>query len=140
MSRSGYDYDGDYDQWKSIMWRANVDRAIRGRRGQAFLREMLAALDAIPTKRLIDRDLERLDGVCALGAVGRLRGTDMSGIDLEQYPEYEVPHVVANTFGITGVLAAEIMYVNDEWGGYWRTETPEQRWDRVRRWVAEQIR
>jgi hypothetical protein len=32
------------------------------------------------------------------------------------------------------------MYVNDEDVAYWRTETPEQRWERVRAWVVEQIR
>jgi len=29
---------------------------------------------------------------------------------------------------------AEIMFVNDDW-----QETPEQRWQRMREWVAEQI-
>jgi len=47
MSRSGYSDDCD-DQWSLICWRGAVKSAIRGKRGQAFLKEMLAALDALP--------------------------------------------------------------------------------------------
>ena len=46
MSRSGYTDDME-DMWQHICWRGAVASAIRGRRGQAFLREMLAAMDAI---------------------------------------------------------------------------------------------
>jgi len=56
MSRSGYIEDWD-DQWGLICYRGAVKSAIRGRRGQAFLREMLAALDALPEKRLITEEL-----------------------------------------------------------------------------------
>jgi len=41
---------------------------------------------------------------------------------------------VASIFGIAEAMAAEIMFVNDDWH-----ETPEQRWQRMREWVAEQI-
>ena len=55
MSRSGY-HDG-IDQWDLIRWRGAVASAIRGKRGQAFLREMLDALDALPEPKLIAHDL-----------------------------------------------------------------------------------
>lgn len=55
MSRSGY--TEDCDGWDLIRWRGAVASAIRGKRGQAFLREALAALDAMPEKQLISHDL-----------------------------------------------------------------------------------
>lgn len=57
MSRSGYSEDWDGENWTFIRWRGAVKSALRGKRGQAFLREALAALDAMPEKRLITHDL-----------------------------------------------------------------------------------
>lgn len=136
MSRSGYcdDWGGGQDEgWRMIRWRGAVESAIRGRRGQALLRELLTALDAMPEKRLTANALERPDGeVCALGAVGKARGIDMSKLDPEESDG------VASAFGIAGALAREIAYQNDEGG--WGSETPERRWVRMRRWVVRNIR
>jgi hypothetical protein len=129
MSRSGY--SDDCEGWDLIRWRGAVASAIRGKRGQAFLRELLAALDALPEKRLIANTLEEEGAYCAIGSVGRLRGVDMSGVD----PEYR--EQVAQTFGVAEALAAEIMYENDE-GGHWK-ETPEERFQRMRAWVVKQL-
>ena len=125
MSRSGYNDDGD--QWEFIKWRGAVTSALRGKRGQAFLREMKEALDALPVKRIVKNELE-IDGeVCALGAVGLRRGIPMTEIDPEDHD------TIARTFDISGAMAREIMYLNDEWD--WREETPEERYARMRRWV-----
>lgn len=148
MSRSGYSDDCD-DNWAMIRWRGYVASAIRGKRGQAFLREMLEALDAMPEKKLIANDLEVADGsVCAIGAVGKARGVDMSALDPEDYER------VASAFGINEKLAQEIVYINDE-SAWWETDetgkairegdsfkriTPEGRWRRVRAWVSSQIK
>jgi hypothetical protein len=132
MSRSGYSEDFD-DYWQMIMWRGAVTSAIRGKRGQAFLKEMLAAMDALPERKLVAKELE-LDGqVCAMGAVGKTRGLDMSNLD----PDNAGP--IANAFGIAKAMAKEISYVNDECGPYYDQETPEQRFARVRRWIVGQI-
>jgi hypothetical protein len=131
MSRSGY--SDDCDEWGLIRWRGAVASAIRGRRGQAFLKEMLAALDALPVKRLIEGDLQAGGEVCAIGAVGARRGIDLAEID---------PHdrsTVANVFGVSEALAAEIMYINDEARPYWNEETPEQRFERVHAWVVRNV-
>lgn len=131
MSRSGYS-DG-CDGWELIKWRGMVASAIRGKRGQKLLRDLLEALDAMPVKRLIANELETAEGeVCALGAVGKARGLDMSELDPEE------PEDVAAEFDIATCLAKEIVYENDE-AGPWRGETPEQRWTRVRAWVASKI-
>lgn len=131
MGRSGYNDDFD-NEWKFIRWRGAVASAIRGKRGQAFLKEMLAALDALPEKRLIADELERNGEVCAIGSVGKARGIDMSKLDPEEYSG------IAYTFGIAEALAREIEYENDE-GGFWNNETPEQRFIRIRKWVESHV-
>jgi hypothetical protein len=135
MSRSGY--TDDCDEGRLNLWRGAVASAIRGKRGQAFLREMLAAFDALPEKKLIEEDLvalnplaaDRLE-VCSLGAVGVRRGLDMTEIDPDDYKG------IAKELGIPEALAREVMYQNDE--GAWRreAETPEARFTRMRAWVA----
>ena len=129
MSRSGY--SDDLDQWDLIRWRGAVASAIRGKRGQALLRDLAAALDAMPNKRLIAEYLEYGTEVCALGALGRARGIDMS--ELDPYMREEI----AETFDIAGALAAEIAYLND---CDYRHDTPETRWERMRAWVAEKLK
>lgn len=131
MSRSGYSDDID-DQWGWIRWRGTVASAIRGKRGQAFLTEMLAAMDALPEKKLVAWQLEAEGQVCAIGSVGRQRGVDMTKLDPEDYSR------VAHTFGIADPLAQEIVWMNDEDGPF--KETPEQRFARMRKWVESKLR
>ena len=109
MSRSGY--SDDCDGWALIRWRGAVKQAITGARGQAMLRELVQALDALPEKRLAAGSLVTADGdYCALGALGRARGLDLAQIDPEDRGS------VAEAFGVAMALAAEIMYLNDEEG------------------------
>ena len=129
MSRSGY-YDG-CEGWELIRWRGAVESALRGKRGQAFLRELIASLDAIPSHELIIEDLEHDGSVCAIGSVGRRRGIDMS--ELDAYDREEV----ARVFGIAEAMAAEIMFVNDE---DYSVKTPRQRWETVRKWAISNLR
>jgi hypothetical protein len=133
MSRSGY--HDDVEQWHLIMYRGAVSSAMRGRRGQQFFRDLLAALDALPEKRLIEGDLECSDGVCALGALGRARGMDMTALDPEDSA------TVSFKFDIAEALAREVVFENDEAAGYlWAKETPEARFERMRRWVVANIK
>lgn len=69
MSRSGYSVDGDYSEWQQIMHRGRVASATRGKRGQAMLRDLLGALDAMPHKRLIAHDLIAAGKVCAISSL-----------------------------------------------------------------------
>ena len=128
MSRSGY--SDECGTWDLIRWRGQVASAIRGRRGQAFLRDLLEALDAMPVKRLIDYELESDGEYCTLGVLGARRGLDMAKIDADDRTQ------VAAAFGIAQQLAAEIEFMNDD---YWLGEIPEARWARMREWVASQI-
>ena len=132
MSRSGY--SEDLDNWALIKWRGQVASATRGRRGQSLLRDLLAALDAMPKKELIAHELELANGDrCALGVVGMARGIDMSRLDPSE------PEDVAAAFDIARPLAMEIVYENDD-GDFFGQETLHERWTRMRRWVADQIR
>lgn len=128
MSRSNYD-DG-CDGWDLIRWRGAVSSATRGARGQKLLREMAAALDAMPNKRLIKESLEANGEFCALGAVGFVQGIDMTRLDPDE------PERVAAAFRVAPALVQEIAFMNDERGWH---ETPEERWARMRKWVDEQI-
>lgn len=136
MSRSGYsdDYD-DYDEWGLVAcWRGVIASATRGKRGQRFFRELVAALDAMPVKRLIANSLgtETPEGdVCALGALCRAKGATLDEDDTEDYDK------LGDTFDIAPQLSQEVMFVNDELG---QRNTPEERWTRMRDWAARQIR
>lgn len=160
MSRSGY--SDECEQWELIRWRGAVKSAIRGKRGQAMLRELVQALDALPEKRLAQDSLVNADGqYCALGALGRARGLMLE----QQDPEDVDPDVVARTFGIPAALAAEVMYLNDEraasdckwvhveicgpmrthhpdWGSHTRSitvqnmQSAEERWTYMRAWAV----
>ena len=130
MSRHGY--SDDIDQWALIKWRGQVMSAMRGKRGQELLVDLVKALDAISEKVLIAGDLIDNEGdVCALGAVGVWRGLPVNDLDPEE------PESIAEAFDIAEQLAREISYVNDE-GGRW-DETPRTRWERVRAWAIRHI-
>lgn len=137
MSRSNYteDYDERFPNALEF-YRRNVENAIYGKRGQAFVRELIEALDAMPEKRLFAEYLEYGGEVCAIGSVGRKRGLDMSGMDSHDAV------AVAKVFGIAECMVREITYENDETGGsYWVTdEAPEKRWQRMRDWAERHLK
>ena len=102
MGRSGYVEDFDDEGGSINLYRGSVERSIRGKRGQAFLREMAAALDAMPVKELIGGELVRdAEHVCAIGSVAVARGLDVSELD-----EYD-GETVGKTFGIAESMAKQ---------------------------------
>lgn len=165
MSRSGYTDDHD-DPLAHGRWRQAVRRALEGRRGQAFLRVLAKALDDMPDKRLWPHNFATPDGeFCALGVAGVAMGVRMD--DLGDDDDCD-PKQVGRRFGIARAMAAEIMYLNDEyfdsqykwvkveicgpvrpnwpdWGLHTRDvrihndQHAEDRWKAMRKWVAEQI-
>lgn len=135
MSRSGYQYD--YEDQYLYLYRGQVASAIRGKRGQAFLRDALAALDSLTKPKLIAGELVKDGEVCLLGAVGLYRGVDVQQL-AEQWDPEDVAEPAAEVLNIAECLAREAEYINDEaWFG--APETPEQRWQRVRGWVLSHI-
>ena len=159
MSRSGYmdDWDGDEDVLALGRWRAQVRSATRGKRGQKLLKGILAAMDAMPEKKLYPNVLVNdglpglediivggdeladesgnalpMGAVCAMGAFAKHNALDTSDVDPDD------PSQVAALFDVAEPLVREIAYCNDE-GGLGR-ETPEARFQRMRRWIENQIR
>lgn len=147
MIRSGY--SEDCDGWALIRWRGAVNSAIKGKRGQALLRELAEALDAMPVRELVAAEFEAHGQFCALGVVGAKRGIQTAHlIDAERED-------VAKMFGVAEALAAEIMDVNDNGGNRWglyhagikTTQEMDEadrrdrakRWTDVRQWVAQNI-
>lgn len=146
MSRSGYSEDyADEDPLAAGRWKAAVRSAIRGRRGQALLIEMAAAMDAMPVKELIATEIVKDGSACALGTVAMARGMDITAVDPE-----DAEHV-AYLFGIAPAMARQIVYLNDEGfdsvrvvGAHGqeymrRVEGPDERWRRMREWIDSRI-
>jgi len=129
MSRSGYSEECENVE----LWRGAVWRAIMGKRGQAFLKEMLAAMDAMPVKRLIKDALVGDGDACAIGTVGLARGIDMSKLDPED------PDAIARVFQIAPAMVQEIEFMNDDDFCMQGRVTPEERFERVRGWILRQI-
>lgn len=131
MSRSGYSDAWDFDNWNMIRYRGAVASAMRGKRGQQFLHDLLTAMAALPEPKLVANELETEEGaVCAIGALGRARGVDMKKLDPEDI------ETVAGVFNIADCLAREVVYMNDE-GSF--NETPEQRFERMRHWIEAEL-
>lgn len=127
---------GDGDHEYGWLYRQHSDAAIGGRRGQAFLREMVSALDSMPAKRLAAEVFVSESGeVCAMGAVALTRGitTDVDAYD---------PDSVGRALGIAPRLAMEIAYENDREESGSRTigETGEDRFARMRAWAVRRIK
>lgn len=137
MSRSGY--SDDLDEADLETYRELIRDIIAEPGSQAFLRELAAAMDAMPEKMLITEELINSEGeCCTIGVVCKARGVDVSKIDVD------APEQVAAAVGIAQELAAEIEYENDEcnaiWlDGRWQSDTPATRWERMRKWVDRQL-
>ena len=129
MSRSGY--SDDCDGWALIRWRGAVESAIKGKRGQKFLIELAEAMDAMPVKELIAYELVEQGKFCTLGVIGKKRGIAIELIDPED------SRTVAEQFVIANAMAQEIVFMNDE--AAWYDETPSQRWERMRKWVGDNL-
>ena len=132
--RSGYSDDCE----RLDLYRQAVENAIRGRRGQAFIREAISALDALPEPSLIADDLtDGRGGYCLLGAVGRARGV---GDRKLRALSDDRPGYVAQELGfdIADSLAAELVNEND--GEHWGPETDAERFARVHRWLNGMVK
>lgn len=130
MSRSGYVEDCD-DVLDYGRWRGRLMSAVRGKRGQAFFKDLIAALDAMPKKELIAGDLRKDGEVCALGALGAVRGVDLESLDPED------SEAVAAKFDIAIPIACEVVYHNDE---VLEEATPQVRWERMRAWATRHLK
>lgn len=148
MSRVYCDDSMDFGQY--ALWEGNATRAIEGRKGQKFLREVERALVEMPVPRLIAGSFSLEGEVCLLGACAVQRCVD-AGLDRQVALAYVEDHwggerdedaacVGKRSLGLTYVLAWELTYLND---GHPELDpcpgTPEERWARCLAWVRERI-
>lgn len=132
MTRSGYCDDFDPgDNPVCLLWPSIVKRAIKGKRGQSFLRKLADAMDAMPEKVLIANDLVNEEGDCCTIGVFYKANDIPTDVDIDD------PEEVGARVNISRAMAAEIEYMNDEWVG--SHEKPEDRWERMRKWVTNQL-
>lgn len=124
------------------LWDANCRRSMRGQLGQQELRELEAALVALPEKRLIHGLLtDDEGGVCAIGCYAKHKGLDLSKFD----PEYDSDEVGIKA-GMPRLVAWKVVALNDvELDTVWedgcsRRMTPEERYERTLTWVRNQIK
>lgn len=127
MSRSAYSDDCEH----LALYRKSVERALHGKRGQAFLRRLLTALDAMPEKRLIADGFITSDGCCAMGSIAQHEAIELPEVNDDDHDAF------AKFFDIAPSMVAEVAFINDEMP--YRPEPPEERWVRMRTWVASQI-
>ena len=112
---------------------------LRGKRGQAFLRELVAALDALPKPELSEGALgdRRTGCVCAFGAVALAQGESFD--DLAKDNGNWSPHEVAEWYSISPTLANEIIRANDDWRDGNAADVRQSRWRHVRAWAVRHL-
>jgi hypothetical protein len=148
------------------LWQANCDRSLRGKKGVAVLRELEAALVALPQKRLIDQAVAKHGDVCAVGALmadrlvkrGKSRHEALAELaesnegDTAALAEADgVPHLVAWKLVAMNDLQFDTKIVPHEGSepveGYYYHRvgsscvpyTPEERYAAMLAWVRERI-
>jgi hypothetical protein len=146
MSRSSYSDDwGDEFPGQMELFRANVERSIKGKAGQARLRELRDALVALPVKELhpsifADGTAEA-PKVCGLGAWALAKAGGNPDAAHAMVPgdadDYETA-VALKSHGWPKLVVLEAVYENDE---SWRSmrETPAERYHRILAWVNENL-
>jgi hypothetical protein len=156
MTRISY---SEEEPWQGAfeLFRANTDRQLAGRKGQATLRELEAALLALPEKRLISNAIACGDEVCAVGAllVARrvAKGEDRDEVlaryqrvepeddewgDYDAYDGYEDPtETIAAAEGVPRLVAWRLAELNDM---LLEDCTPEERYTRVLDWVRSHLK
>lgn len=127
------------------LWEANLRRSLEGRKGQQSLRELEAALLALPEKRLIADELESDKGeVCAVGALAKFKHYSGSMSlpevydELDEYKVEEAMLAVAKDLGVPKLVAVAIIQQNDE-DAHHHSMTPERRYERLLDWTQQRI-
>ena len=151
MSRSSYSEDfGDEFPGQIDLFRANVRRSFRSKIGQQRLRELHAALLALPKKELYPNIFVEAheDGphVCALGAwmLAKCDGdvTRASSVISKRWEidDEEILQALQTFANWPKLVVYDTVWENDEGSAYWIKESPAARYERIVKWVEAQIR
>lgn len=138
--------DYDWDEWANLhagRWERNLRATLKGKKGQAALRELEAALLAMPDKRLVRGTFYEVDEYgneecCVLGALASYRGEEVAAWlnDADDASAEDTAHWASKKLGMTFTMAYQLVWMNDE---DYMLKTPEERWERMLRWVRERI-
>lgn len=134
------EYSGQF-----ALWQSNCERSIKGKVGQRELRELEAALLAMPEKRLIHGSLvDEEGGVCAIACYARHKGVNLATFDPDE--DSDQAGIAA---GMPRMVAWKVVELNDftldsvydpTRLSRFRPMTPEERYTAVLKWVREQIK
>lgn len=134
---------GDYPELERGRWKHNSRVVLTSKRGQRDLRAFIAALDAMPAKRLIsgaliekhydDEDNVISTEVCAVGAYALYGPPKRDPADLYDVDNDWETAEVGQSCGLAFHLAWQMAYANDETFSHY---TPEERWEKMREWAG----
>lgn len=142
MSRSGF-YEADSGDWEEVLavgrTMGQVASATRGKRGQAFLKLALAALDGMEDKRLAGGTFGVAQGgcMCLLSSLATETGRASvlsPGRDLEG--DDTICDDMADAFDVAPILVRDLVWDNDENA----PRDPHERWKYMRNRIARAIK
>lgn len=133
----------DFEPWMAGQQAGALRAAVRGRRGQAFLRELIDALDALPSQELAAGALEDPETgcCCAFGAVARARawGQEEIGFDPMDGDIWRPECRLAEAFDVAETLAWQVIAENEALDSSNDRTWRRRRWRHVRNWAASEI-
>lgn len=133
--------DYDYEPWMEGQAAGALRSAIRGRRGQQLLRDLIAGLDALPAPELAAGSLEDPETgcVCALGAVRLHRGKQNVPLDFDATDCDVDSRYLAKPFDISDTLAHAIVCANEYGDSRNDERSRRERWANVRAWAVSHL-
>jgi hypothetical protein len=134
-------YDDDLDPSREGLVAGALRSAVRGKRGQRFIRDLVQALDALPSPELAAGALEDEDTecCCAFGAVRRFRGSDAVPLWFDPMEEDLTPDHLAEPFNVSETLAWAVVQVNEDGMTGNDVSTRRHRWNVVKDWAIRQL-
>ena len=138
MSRYCDSDDYEYEPWMEGQAAGAMQSAIRGRRGQQLLRDLIAGLDALPVPELAAGALEDPETgcVCALGAVRLQRGAEAVPLHFDPTDPDIDWRDLAEPFDISETLANAVVSQNEYGSSRNDEQSRRHRWRSVRAWAV----
>ena len=138
MSRYCDSDDYDWEPWMEGQAAGAMRSAIRGRRGQQLLRDLIAGLDALPVPELAAGALEDPETgcVCALGAVRLQRGAEAVALRFDPTDPDIDWRDLAKPFDISETLAHAVISENEYGSKRNDEQSRRRRWQSVRAWAV----
>ena len=138
MSRYCDSDDYDWEPWMEGQAAGAIRSAIRGRRGQRLLRDLIAGLNALPEPELAAGSLEDPETgcVCALGAVRLQRGPEAVPLRFDPSDPDIDWRELAEPFDISETLAHAVVAQNEYGSRRNDEQSRRRRWLSVRAWAV----